>query len=205
MVAGLSALCLCAVSDALILGSISNTSMPPDKTRPDIWPSLLHSMALGPLLGLLAAPLFAVSLFHLMVSRDGLEWYGLITVGLAPVAVMTSAPLARIWLRYQTGAFFGAVASGCLVGIAWGFAANAALTVLLPDQDLSAAFPVSVGLPLGGAHAAVFWISLNYRATPSSQRSNALKLQLLVLVAVSLPLLWLPQFLYFLLSAYRQL
>ena len=166
------------------------------KQPPNIWPSLVHAMALGPILSIVAAPLFGVALFQLVTSDRGLETDGLLALVIAPVATVCVAPLAKRWLRHQFGGYWGAVASGGIWGAIWATAIWAVLSITGHGDKGSIGSLIFGGFPIGVAYAAVFWTSLTYRSTNRTEQPNFFKSKLIFLVGLTLPIIWLPQFFY---------
>ena len=144
-----------------------------DTSSQSIWPSLLHAIILGPFFSLLAAPLFGAALLDLIGPDRGLELSGILALALAPVATISAAPLAKLWLRQQSGGYWGAVLSGGIWGSAWSLAAFTALELLeeeLVDPLGASTATLLTGFPIGAAYAAVFWVSLNFRSISSADR-----------------------------------
>ncbi|MDA5095637.1 hypothetical protein O2N63_16220 [Aliiroseovarius sp. KMU-50] len=164
-----------------------------------IWPSFLDAIVLGPVWSVFASPLIGFMMVKSAITNDDMAALLAIAVMLlAPLITLCAVPIIKLWLRSQTGGYWGAVVIGGVVGTICVF------TFALFDGPISnlnglIIFIVLAGIPFGSAYASAFWISLNQRATdnflgPRWSKPNIAKALSITLAFVLVPqvilLLW---------------
>lgn len=162
--------------------------------------AILSGMLLGPMLALVTPSAILVlalgELGNILAGqRQGLAVgeQAAAAVVLLPAAWLIGFPAALAWLRWPWGGYLGALFQGGLMGLGWAAlgthgaqlwrAERLGLTQITPpglsDILTNAAL---VGIPLGMATAAAFWISLERRAG-GSRRRVGIRLTTLLLLA----------------------
>ena len=162
--------------------------------------AVLAAMLLGPVLALLTPSVILVLALGelgniLSGQRQGVAVGELAAAALVllPAAWLTGLPLALAWLRWPWGGYLAALFQGGLLGLGWTFlgshgaqiwrAERLGLAAVLPPKTGDILIHAAlVGIPLGMATAAAFWIALERRAG-GSRRRVGVRITTLILLA----------------------
>lgn len=139
--------------------------------------ALWRAMILGPVLA--SATPFAI--FYVALSeldnllRDrpqgiNIGEEALMVIILTPIAALSAYPLALGWLRRPWGGYWGALCNGAFLGAVWTVIGTVLARVYTgtrvgtaignPNLEDLVVHCTLIGIPLGMAHAAAFWIFL---------------------------------------------